>query len=355
MKHITYLKHDYDIFIGLDVDKKSYSFTVKDHDIMNTSKRIPASPEYFYNYIRNNYSNKRVICAYETGPTGFGLHDYLKEQNVTCLVTSPLSIKKAVNEKVKNNRIDSENIARQLRAGELESIRVPNNAYRELRHLARTREIYVNNRKVTKQRIKSLLLHESLYSLIKEPDITWSQHYIKLLKELSCSPAVKNRMNMLLSDLEYNFRQIFNIYRTLKAFIKEHSEIEKHINHLCSIPGIGIVTSVTVLANIGDPANLRNVRELGGFTGLVPTEHSTGDNINHGSITHFGNSILRRMLIESAWIAIRNDTRLAQFYHRIRIKNSNKHGPRKAITAVARKLTQIIYCVLKEQRDYIPS
>lgn len=351
---ITYSKNEYDIFIGIDVDKKSYSFTVKNHDNMITSKRIPANPEYFVNYVRNNYPDKRVICSYEAGPAGFGLYDYLKEQNIRCLVTSPLSIKKAMNERVKNNRIDSENIARQLATGELSEIRVPKGAYRELRHLERTREIYVNNRKITKQRIKSLLLQESLYKEIQEPDITWSERYIILLKEIKCSPAVRNRLNMLLSDLSYNYRQILNISRMLKSFVKENAEINKHIGYLCSIPGIGMLTAAALPANIGDPANLRNLNELGGFTGLVPTEHSTGDNVNHGRITRLGNSILRRLLLESAWVAIKYDTHLAQFYNRIKTKNSARHGARKAITAVARKLTHIIYKVLKEQRNYIP-
>ncbi|MBP7795566.1 MAG: transposase, partial [Elusimicrobiales bacterium] len=74
--------------------------------------------------------------------------------------------------------------------------------------------------------------------------------------------------------------------------------------------------------------------------------------INRGSITHMGNGILRSLLIESSWIAIRKDKELEQFYHRIRSRNNPKVGSRIAITAVARKLTHRIYCVLKEERNY---
>ena len=102
-----------------------------------------------------------------------------------------------------------------------------------------------------------------------------------------------------------------------------------------------------------DPKNLKNPRELASFAGLVPREHSTGDTINKGEITRLGSHTLRFMLTEAAWIAIRYDTELKQFYHRIKSRHHPKIGAKKAITAVARKLTQIIYRVLKDQRTYI--
>ncbi|MDD5477604.1 MAG: transposase [Candidatus Omnitrophica bacterium] len=98
---------------------------------------------------------------------------------------------------------------------------------------------------------------------------------------------------------------------------------------------------------------LSNPRELGAFIGLVPREHSTGDKISKGSITHMGDVFLRSLLIEASWVIIRKDTRMRQFYDRIRSRHHPHIAARKAIVAVARKLTLIIYRVLKEQRDYI--
>ncbi len=161
MTHKYFKPKDYDTFIGIDVDKSSFSFTVKDHSTMKKSKKVPANTESFYNYIQKTYPGKKIICAYEAGPTGFHLHDYLTQKNVPCLVVSPLSIPKASNERVKNNRIDSDKIAQHLRSGDLKTIRVPQGPYRELRHLVKTRENYSSNRKVAKQRIKLDTLHNS--------------------------------------------------------------------------------------------------------------------------------------------------------------------------------------------------
>ena len=112
MTTTTYLPSEYDVFIGIDVDKRSFAFTAQDNNIMSRSKKIPSSPEQMYNYIRNNFSDRRVLCAYEAGPTGYGLYDYLVKKEQPCVMVSPASIPKASNERVKNNRLDSERIAR---------------------------------------------------------------------------------------------------------------------------------------------------------------------------------------------------------------------------------------------------
>ena len=348
-----YSPKDYSIFIGIDVDKNKFSLTVKDEHLKNISKSMPSDPKSLCNYIENQYKDQKVICAYEAGPTGFHLYDYLTQRRQLCLVTSPITIPKARNQKVKNNRIDSNTIAHYLRSGELKALRVPVGEYRELRHLIRSREQYVSDRKKAKQRIKGLLLYTSLHNEMKDPEGNWSNRYIQELKELICSEAVRQRMDMLISDLEYARRQTCLILKKLRTFCKQQPEIQKYLDYLQSIPGIGLITATTLLANIGDPKNLKNVQELGGFFGLTPREHSTGDNVSRGSITHLGNQVMRTLLIEAAWVAIREDQHIDQFYHRIKAKHHPQFAARKAIVAVARKLTQIIYCVLKEQRTYI--
>lgn len=137
-----YLADTYDVLVGIDVDKKSFSFTIKDEHPMMHSKKIPASAEQLYNYMQNNYPGKRILYAYEAGPTGYYLYDYLKSKKCDCVVISPNSIPRAPNEKVKNNRIDSQKLVWHLLSNDLKPIRVPEGPYRELRHLVKIREEY---------------------------------------------------------------------------------------------------------------------------------------------------------------------------------------------------------------------
>jgi len=265
----------------------------------------------------------------------------------------PPSVPKASNDRTKNNRLDSERISQHLKNGDMMPIRVPDYDCRELRQLLRSREEYVNMRKVAKQRIKSLLLFSNLHVLLKDSTQYWSYLHIKRIKELPCSPATRQRLDLLLKDLEYARNQTLIILTELKKTSEQNEKLNRNIQYLRSIPGVGFITAITILSAIGDPQQLRNPRELSAFTGLVPSEYSTGEHISRGRITHLGNSVLRSLLVESAWKNITKDARMRQFYDRIRAKHHPQIGPRKAIVAVARKLTLIIYRVLKEQRKYI--
>ena len=349
---MAYDPKDFDIFIGIDVDQKSFVFTVKDHNQMKRSYKIPASPENLYHHIRNSYNNKRVICAYEVGGSGYHLHDYLVYRDTPCLMFSPPSIPRSPNMRVKTNRLDSEKITDELQKGSLPSIRIPDEEYRELRHLVRLREDYVRMSRISKQRIKGLLLFSNLHTAIKDPIQNWSARYIQELKKLPCSPATRQRLDFQLQDLAYAREHILSVLKELKSFCQNHPAIERNIHYLRSIPGIGFVTAVTLMANIGNPQYLKNVSELGAFMGLVPSEDSTGDTQRRGSITHLGDRALRSMLIEVAWTTSRLDRQLNQFYNRIRAEHHPAMGARKAIGAVARKLTMIIYRILKDQREY---
>lgn len=348
------LAGDCEVFCGIDVDKKSFAVTFKDRLNMNYSKKMPAEPEYLCNYIKNHFAGRPVLCVYEAGPTGYHLYDHMKQNGQACVITSPITMRRAPNEKVKTNRLDSVKLAEELQAGLLKFVRVPEGPYRELRQLVKSREDYAIAVKKAKQRIKALLLYTHLETALLDSDTGWSNRYIAGLKELECDQGARMRLDMLLADLDYGRRQMLAILRGLKSFFREHPGLAAHLRHLQSIPGIGFVTGTSILARIGDPAGLRCVRELGGFLGLVPKESSTGDRVARSSITHMGNSMLRALMVEAAWVAIRRDKELGQFYHRIRLRHHPGIGARKAIVAVARKLTHRVYCVLKEQRDYIP-
>ncbi len=348
-----YVPKDFDVFIGLDVDKKSYVLAVRENGSMSRPVRMPANPEILLDYINKRHKGKRVICAYEAGPTGFGLYDYLTECGVPCLVVSPFSIPKAKNETAKTNKIDAKKIAEYLQYGKLKSILVPIGKYRELRHLVCIREKYVTMRVKAKQRIKALLLQESLYGSLKDEDAAWSGGYVCNLKEIKTTDAVRYRLDMLLMDLEYSRAQLLAVCRKLRDFCKLHPEINRYKTFLSSIPGIGFIIALTILAKIGDPLKLGNIRQLAAFTGMIPWEKSTGDVENKGPITHMGNKMLRTLLVEAAWAAIRKDVRLRQFYFRIKHRNHPRAAAKKAIVAVARKMTQIIYRILIDRRMYV--
>lgn len=349
----TYNPQEFDIYIGNDVDKKSFCLTVRDRQRILMTKKIPSSPENLYNFIRHSFTGSRVVVGYESGPTGYGLYDYLSDRNQMCVMIAPTTIERPANARVKTNRIDAAKLTTMLTDGHFNPIRVPEGPYRELRELSQARVNYAQDVRITKQRIKSLLLYYGLSNSCPETEKGWSRSAVKELQDLDCPETARFKLNLLLEDLGYRRQKLLTVTRHLRRFIRSHQEISEYVHYLVSIPGIGIVTASAVLGRIGDPANLRNLQELGAFIGLVPKENSSGDNVHRSSITKTGNRSLRSLLIEAAWSSIQHDKELNQFYYRIKSRHHPSIAARKAIVAVARKLTLRIYSVLKQHRTYI--
>src|SRR5687768_17866887 len=122
---------DYDIFAGLDVDKKSMAVTFTDHGTMRKSLKLPYNAGHLLNYTRKHFPGQRVAFVYEAGPTGFGLYDELTAANYPCLVVSPSMVPTAPGQRVKTNRLDGNKLSEGLRGGQLRSIHVPAASYRE--------------------------------------------------------------------------------------------------------------------------------------------------------------------------------------------------------------------------------
>lgn len=353
MRPFFYDAESYDVYIGNDVDKRSYVLNIRDRYHQLMTKTIPANPQQLYNFTKRQFPGSRIVIGYEAGPTGFGLYDYLIKRDMPCILISPASVPKSGNQHIKTNRIDARKLSSMLAEGDFKPIRVPEGPYRELRNIVQVRENYVRHQRTAKQRIKSLLLYTGLHATCPESDQRWSNRYIQYLKTMDATPATRFRLDSLLEDLDYARKQLLKVTRQMRLFCQIDDDIRTHLNNLKTIPGVGLVTATTLLARIGDPKYLKSLQELSSFCGIVPRENSSGDKVHRGSITGLGNSTLRSALVEAAWRAIRIDKELEQFFHRIANRHPASYGKQKAIVAVAHKLTLRIYRVLIERREYI--
>ena len=354
MRGKTFLPQDYDVFSGLDVDKRSIAATFADHQGAIRSVRLPYSVEHLVNHVRKHFPGQRIAFAYEAGPTGYGLYDGLQAHAYRCLIASPSMIPKAPGQRVKTNRLDSVTLAENLRGGQLKSIHVPSPVYRELRHLTHLRDTFVGELVATKLRIKSLLLFEGLRFPPAPPGRgQWSLTVKAALRTLACAQTVRFTLDRLLDSLEAAETQIRQTTREIRRFCRTDAELAQGIQYRMSVPGIGWIVASQLLARIGDWRELQHVRQLAGFLGVVPRERSTGETIARGSITHTGDGRLRSQLVQSAWSAIRQDGELREFYRRVARRHPRDRAARVAIVAVARKLTTRITAVLRQQRPYV--
>ncbi|HEY9826198.1 MAG TPA: IS110 family transposase [Stenomitos sp.] len=330
------------IFVGIDVHKKTYSVVCSCDGIVNKKWTTTASPEKLVTQLKALYPQAEICTAYEAGFSGFVLHRTLEQAGIQNLVVNPGSIETSVHNRVKTDKRDALRISSLLEAGRLKGIHIPIEQTEHQRLLTRTREQFIQERTSIKNMIR-MRCHQ--FGLIAPDERRiMSRQLLKELLEKAPSPEFTVIINSYLRIWE----SIESEIKIIDLELQKQAQNDKCELTYRSAPGIG-PQSARILANeLGDMTQFRNERQLFSYTGLTPSEHSSGESIRRGHITRQGNSRVRRVLCEAAWIAIRKDQELKDFFERLYPKT----GKKKAIVAVARKLVGRIRSAFRQEVLY---
>lgn len=343
---------EYDVFLGMDVDKRSIVGLAVDHKGTEKAVRMPYDATKMLHYVEHHLPGKRIVFVYEAGPTGFGLADDLTAAGYPCLVVNPAQVPTASGQRVKTNRLDAHKLAYQLRGGNLQGIHVPSTLYRHLREYVTLRKMHMTESAKCKQRIRALFLRAALPWPISTSRGAWSNQLIQQLREYVCDEAVHFKLHSLLDALVFSRGLALKAQQQLRRFVEATPDLAESVHYVMSLPGVGWIVATYAIARLGDWRELGTSGETASFFGLVQTEHSTGDSMTRGSITKAGDPVMRSLFIEAAWTAIRRDPELATCFRRVRDTHGQDKGARIAIVAVARKLATRLHCVLTERRVY---
>jgi len=142
--------------------------------------------------------------------------------------------------------------------------------------------------------------------------------------------------------------EVAEIERAIGEFIATRPDLKRRIELLQTIPGIGLLSAATILAE-ADPERFKSSEELSAYAGLAPRVCQSGETEWHGHITKQGPPILRWMLTQDAWVAIRSDEQVKRIWTRI----SRNAGKKKAAIAIARRLLTYARAVLKNNRPFV--
>jgi transposase len=241
--------------------------------------------------------DKLTFC-YEAGPTGYGLHRLITRLGHECSVVAPSLIPKKAGDHVKTNRRDAQGLARNLRAGELTGVWVPDERHEAMRDLSRAREAAVDDLKGKRQQISSLFLRLGLHYAGKK---TWGKSHRKWL---ASQKVGQREQRIVIEELFGAERQAQDRVRRLEQAIRDavpEWSLAQIVMALMAVRGIDLIAAVTIMAELGDLSRFANPRELMAYLGLVPSERSTGDSVKRGGITKAGNRRGRRILVEASW------------------------------------------------------
>ena len=156
-------------------------------------------------------------------------------------------------------------------------------------------------------------------------------------------------LKILMQEAEQQRKLLLEVLRKIRL-LSRSEKYAKNMTLLRTIPGIGLITAITFLAEIENIERFVNTDHFAGFVGLVPNRHSSGAKSSDGEMTFRGQKTLKRSLIESSWIAARSDPALIMSYH----SYVKRMEPNKAVVRIARKVLNRMYFVLKNKMEYVP-
>jgi transposase len=301
----------------------------------------------------------KVIFVYEASSQGFGLYDELTEAGIECHVLAPTKIAKSVKQRRdKTDEKDARRLLELLRAhvlagNELPTVWVPDPQTRDDREVVRARLDVAEKRITLKNQIRALLKRSSI-SKPSELGKGWTQAYRAWLRGLlsdnsALGPGARVHLASLLHQLEFLEKEIALLERKVAAL----SETQEYCRPACMmqmLKGVGVLSAMVFLTELGDLSRFSNRRQVGSYLGLVPSSNESGEcGERKGHITHHGNARVRKALCQAAWSRVRTDPKEEAIYNRI-VKKNPKHK-KIAVVAVMRRLAVRLWRVgLEAQR-----
>ena len=288
-------------FLGLDVHKLSISVAVAE---------ASGAPE-LYGQIANEPKAVRRLVAklaaegaqlkacYEAGPCGYALQRQLTGLGVDCQVVAPSLIPRRPGSRIKTDSRDALSLVRLLRSGDLTPIFIPEPEQEALRDLVRARSDAKADLLRAQHRLRNFLLRHA-----QQPPVgvrRGSGRYEAWLNQLRLPRPVEQ---VVFEDYRAALRGAQERVRRLEGELARAAEscprLLPLMAALMALRGIGLLSAVTIVAELGDLRRFRTAPELMAYLGLVPREYSSGEARHRGGITKTGNRHVRHVLVQAA-------------------------------------------------------
>jgi transposase len=334
-------------YCGIDTHKKSWAVTIETDDFVLRTFTQDADPESLVKHLKKNYPGGNFIVGYEAGYFGYGIQRKLESLGINCIVIHPADVPTSDKDRdQKRDPRDSRKIAKAIKNKEVLPIWVPPISLEEDRQLLRIREKLSRDNTRIKNRIKAFLqIHGIKYpEVFSQPGSHWSARFIKWLGDVQLNePSGTEALKSLVRCLQFQRSELLTTSRQIRILSKRDRYTRKYIK-LIKEPGIGMVTAMTLLTEIGDIHRFKTADNFRAFIGLIPRADDSGDKECPGKITKRANTHLRYLLIEATWMAIRFNPYYLHIYktYRQRMKEN------KALIRTAGKLANQVYYSLKQ-------
>ena len=341
------------IFIGIDVHAKNWEVAIAPEVGIVRRHSQKASAKELFDFLKKNYPDGKYQAVYESGFSGYSTYYALKEVGIDCKVIHAADVPTTQYEEVmKTDRVDAVKLARSLKAGLLKGNYVMEKQYIDDRSVVRIRRTIRKQLGAYKSRVKHMLhCHGVEYpERFSKKQTHWSRAFITwLMKDVRLMSDTRASLDLLIRQVEALRGTLLEATRQLRKM--SQTERYKHrYDLLKSIPGIGLIIAMGILTEVCDVKRFHNENQFAAYLGLIPTSHCSGEKTVHGEKTFRGNKQLGTMIVEAAWVTIGRDAGLGAQYFQYK----KRMKPQEAIVRIARKLSNIIFSVLKNEKEYVP-
>ena len=385
--------------IGIDIGKNHHEASI----VSPEGKQIGHSLRFatthkgadsLMSFIFNNIGNSSCIFGMEaTGHYWYPIYSFLKARGYTIYVINPIqsdSLRKMYIRQTKNDSIDSFLIAEVIRFGQFTTTSMADENILAMRQLCRYRDSVISSRTEIKLRISTIMEQifpeyekqfsslwlstsmgilekyltpenienapiDELFEIIKDK----SHNKLTMKKAISIREAAADTFGIKIAQDAFSFQ--------LKQLIDRMNFLDKQIEaldcqileyyekfdcYLHTIPGIGMIAAATILAEIGDINRFKSSSALVAFAGIDPTVRQSGEfSSTHNHMSKRGSPYLRHAIFLAATTCSFHISPLNAYYKKKR--DQGKHHLT-ATGAVARKLSTVIYAVLRDSKPYEP-
>jgi transposase len=285
------------------------------------------------------------------------VHDLCHELSLPCHVANTASEAwKFKHTKRKTDRDDALRLAQLFALGQLPTVTVPPSATRQWRALIAARQALVGRRVAVQNRLRAILVGQGLAA--PRGAKAWTElglqgigQFAQPLAECSPDELWRGLLDLALTEL----RQVRQLADQAEARLDQLAKHSEDVHLLETTPGIGPRTAEAIVAHLHEPGRFQSGKQVSAYVGLVPRQYQSGELDRRGRITRRGPALLRKLLVECAWVMLRYNRWARAVYQRL---SRGKARKKQAIVALARKLLVRCWAMLRDQtpwRDNTPA
>ena len=329
-------------YIGLDVHKKTIAYCIKTASGTKVRQGVVAAERKSLGQWLIELPGPWLGALEATIFTGW-IYDFLKPHAVELKVAHPEMLKAITAAKKKNDQADAEKLADLLRVNLLPECTMMSTELRELRRILRYRNLVVRTATQMKNKMSGLLMEVGV--TYNKRSLHGRRYFNNLLERVEDVPdSVKELLLLSRGNLE-----LFTaIQKKLITTLREQLLISERVKRLMSIAGVGEITALTWVLEIGDPARFSSSRDAVSYCGLCSAQRESAGKEQRGPISKKRNKHLQSKLIEAAKLAPHWNQQLAAL-HEKELKRGNRN---RATLAVARKLVEYLLAVDRRGRPF---